>query len=177
MAVSPSTPVATPSGRLAGALLVCLMAVGSFALWTVVPLGCLWVSSKVAGSSVEEYVLALPMTILAMILFGIRSRGGEKPLGAGRRRAQRAETPDERGPPGHAAFQLRALLLARCVRKRRVPPAGAKPLVGGAHRGGDDGPPRRGGDARPGPADARPALVGNGQARGARPRARARGAD
>ena len=71
MAVSPSTPVATPSGRLAGALLVCLMAVGSFALWTVVPLGCLWVSSKVAGSSVEEYVLALPMTILAMILFGM----------------------------------------------------------------------------------------------------------
>lgn len=57
--------------RVAAALLICLMAVGSFALWTIVPLGCLWISSKVVGSSAEEYVLALPMTILAMLLLGM----------------------------------------------------------------------------------------------------------
>ena len=47
------------------------MAVGSLALWIVVPLGCLWVSSKAVGSSAEEYLLGLPMTIAAMIVFGI----------------------------------------------------------------------------------------------------------
>lgn len=62
---------ASGADRIAGALLICLMAVGSFALWTVLPLGCLWVSSKVAGTSVEEYLLALPMTILAMLLLGL----------------------------------------------------------------------------------------------------------
>lgn len=62
---------ASGADRITGALLICLMAVGSFALWTVLPLGCLWVSSKVAGTSVEEYLLALPMTILAMLLLGL----------------------------------------------------------------------------------------------------------
>jgi uncharacterized membrane protein len=57
--------------RLAGAVLICVMAVGSFALWTVVPLGCLWISSKVAGNNTEEYLLALPMTIFAILLFGM----------------------------------------------------------------------------------------------------------
>src|SRR3954465_7908858 len=57
--------------RLAGAALVCVMAVGSFALWTVVPLGCLWVTSKVRGNNTEESLLALPMTIFAILLFGM----------------------------------------------------------------------------------------------------------
>ena len=46
------------NGRLAGALLIGVMAVGSFALWTVVPLLCLWASSTIAGSSAEEYIIA-----------------------------------------------------------------------------------------------------------------------
>src|SRR2546430_1187486 len=62
---------ASGADRLAGGLLICLMAVGSSALGTVLPLGCLWVSSKVASSSAEESLLALPMTILAMMLFGM----------------------------------------------------------------------------------------------------------
>jgi hypothetical protein len=57
--------------RLIGAVLIVAMAIGSLALWIVVPLGCLWVSSKVVGSSGEEYLLGLPMTIAAMILFGM----------------------------------------------------------------------------------------------------------
>jgi hypothetical protein len=57
--------------RFIGAVLICLMAVGSFALWTVVPLVCLWVSSKIAGNNAEEYILGLPMTIAAMLVFGM----------------------------------------------------------------------------------------------------------
>jgi hypothetical protein len=65
-------PQAAGAGaRLLGALLIVAMAIGSFALWIVVPLGCLWLSSKVVGSSAEEYLLGLPMTIAAMILFGM----------------------------------------------------------------------------------------------------------
>jgi hypothetical protein len=65
-------PQAAGAGaRLIGALLIVAMAIGSFALWIVVPLGCLWLSSKVVGSSAEEYLLGLPMTIAAMILFGM----------------------------------------------------------------------------------------------------------
>ena len=55
---------------MTAALLICLMALGSFALWTIVPLGCLWMGSKLAGSSAEEYVIALPLTIVAMLLAG-----------------------------------------------------------------------------------------------------------
>jgi hypothetical protein len=57
--------------RIAAATLLVLMAIGSFALWTVVPLGCLWVGSKAAGSSAEEYVIALPLTIVAMLMLGM----------------------------------------------------------------------------------------------------------
>jgi len=57
--------------RLAGAVLICVMAVGSFALWTVVPLVCLWISSKVAANNTEESLLALPMTVFAILFFGM----------------------------------------------------------------------------------------------------------
>jgi NADH:ubiquinone oxidoreductase subunit 5 (subunit L)/multisubunit Na+/H+ antiporter MnhA subunit len=57
--------------RLTGAVLLCLMAIGSLAMWTVVPLACLWVGSKIAGSSAEEYVIALPLTIVSMLLLGM----------------------------------------------------------------------------------------------------------
>ena len=57
--------------RLTGAVLLCLMAIGSLAIWTVVPLSCLWVGSKIAGSSAEEYVIALPLTIVFMLLLGV----------------------------------------------------------------------------------------------------------
>jgi hypothetical protein len=56
--------------RLAGAFLIVLMAIGSLALWIAVPLGCLWLSSKAVGTSAEEYLLALPLTVVAMVLFG-----------------------------------------------------------------------------------------------------------
>jgi hypothetical protein len=69
MAADPQTQSA--ADRLAAGLLLCGMALGSLALWIAVPLGCLWLSSRVAGTSAEEYLLALPLTIVAMVLFGL----------------------------------------------------------------------------------------------------------
>lgn len=54
----------------ASALLLCLMAVGSFALWIGVPAGCLWLSSKLANSLAGHFVIGLPMTVTAMIAWG-----------------------------------------------------------------------------------------------------------
>jgi ABC-type protease/lipase transport system fused ATPase/permease subunit len=70
-AMAARPPAAGVGTRLVGAVLIVAMAIGSLALWIAVPLGCLWVSSKVVGSSSEEYLLGLPMTIAAMILFGM----------------------------------------------------------------------------------------------------------
>jgi hypothetical protein len=56
--------------RMAAVLLIAAMAVGSLALWLAVPAGCLWAASKLVGTSAEEYVVGLPLTILAMVAFG-----------------------------------------------------------------------------------------------------------
>ncbi len=58
------------ANRVAAGFLLALMALGSFVLWLGVPAGCLYASSKVAGSSAEHYLLDLPMTIAAMIAWG-----------------------------------------------------------------------------------------------------------
>lgn len=57
--------------RFAASFLVVLMIVGSFALWMVVPAGCLWVASKVAANSAEALLVGLPTTIVAMIVAGL----------------------------------------------------------------------------------------------------------
>lgn len=59
-----------PGRRLAGVLLIAMMAVGSLALWIVVPIASLYAASKLVGTSGEEYVVGLPITIAAMIVFG-----------------------------------------------------------------------------------------------------------
>ena len=56
--------------RLAALLLLAAMAIGSLALWLAVPAACLYAASKLVGTSGEEYVVGLPMTILAMVAFG-----------------------------------------------------------------------------------------------------------
>lgn len=45
------------------------MAVGSLTLWIGVPAGTLWLVARFAGSTAEEYLVALPLTIGAMIAF------------------------------------------------------------------------------------------------------------
>ncbi len=57
--------------RLAANFLVVLMIAGSFALWIVVPAGCLWIASKVVASSAEALLVGLPTTIVAMIAAGL----------------------------------------------------------------------------------------------------------
>jgi hypothetical protein len=65
-------PMAARVGdRLAAAFLIALMTVGAFALWLGIPVACLLASSKLAGSSAEHFLLDLPMTIGAMIVWGI----------------------------------------------------------------------------------------------------------
>lgn len=56
--------------RFAAAFLMVLMGLGSFALWIGVPVLCLWATAQLASDSAEQLLLALPLTILAMALFG-----------------------------------------------------------------------------------------------------------
>jgi hypothetical protein len=63
-------PMARIADRLALAFLLGLLAVGSVALWIAVPLGCLHLAWRVAGTSAEAYLLALAFTVAGMIAFG-----------------------------------------------------------------------------------------------------------
>lgn len=63
-------PAARLVDRLAAAFLLTLMALGAFALWIAVPLGCLYVTSKLTHSAGEHFMLALSMTVAAMISWG-----------------------------------------------------------------------------------------------------------
>ena len=45
------------------------MAVGSLMLWTAVPAGTLWLVARFADSTVEEFLIGLPVTAAAMIGF------------------------------------------------------------------------------------------------------------
>jgi hypothetical protein len=56
--------------RLAQAFLLGLMAVGSLALWIAVPVGCWRGAQHLASSNAEAYLLALAMTVAAMIAVG-----------------------------------------------------------------------------------------------------------
>jgi hypothetical protein len=56
--------------RLVLGFLLALMAVGSLALWTVVPLAALWAVSLVDGSAAGHLLLALFAVPAAIILFG-----------------------------------------------------------------------------------------------------------
>jgi hypothetical protein len=56
--------------RVASAFLVALMAVGSLVLWIGVPAGSMYVAGQWTSTAAEHFLLALPMTLGAMVLFG-----------------------------------------------------------------------------------------------------------
>jgi hypothetical protein len=66
--VTPS--VAGVLDRLAAAFLLALMAAGSLVLWIGVPAGCLWAAAKLTESLPGHFLIALPMTLAAMIVWG-----------------------------------------------------------------------------------------------------------
>jgi hypothetical protein len=57
--------------RIAAWVLLAVMAVGSFALWLVVPILCLWAASKLTNTSEGEYLLGLPLTIAGVAVFAV----------------------------------------------------------------------------------------------------------
>jgi hypothetical protein len=61
--------LAAPNTRLASGFLLLLMTAGCFVLWIGVPVGSLWVASKATEDSVEHYLIALPLTLVGMVLF------------------------------------------------------------------------------------------------------------
>lgn len=63
MGSAPGTSVAE---RMAAALVLALLTIGSVALWVAIPIGCLWLSAQVADNLAQHFILALPMTIAAM---------------------------------------------------------------------------------------------------------------
>jgi hypothetical protein len=56
--------------RLAAAFLLALMAVGSLVLWIGVPAACLFLAARWSENAAEHFVIALPMTLAGMVLFG-----------------------------------------------------------------------------------------------------------
>ncbi len=48
-----------------------LLSVGSAMLWIAIPLACLWLSAKASNSLAQHFLLALPMTIAAMLAWGV----------------------------------------------------------------------------------------------------------
>ena len=66
--ISPSAPPAR--ARLAAGGLVAVMALGSLAMWTAVPLGVLWGAAAIAQTAVAIYLIAIAGCPLAMILCG-----------------------------------------------------------------------------------------------------------
>ena len=56
--------------RLAAAFLLVLMALGSLVLWIGVPVGSLWAASKLSESVAGHLLIALPLTLAAMIVWG-----------------------------------------------------------------------------------------------------------
>jgi hypothetical protein len=57
------------SQQLVAPLLLALMAVGSFLLWTLIPAGTLWLLAQVTDSATVHYLGALAAIPAAMILF------------------------------------------------------------------------------------------------------------
>jgi hypothetical protein len=56
--------------RLAAGFLLALMIAGSFALWIAVPAAALWASAKIVDSLAGHFLVALPVTLAAMIAWG-----------------------------------------------------------------------------------------------------------
>jgi hypothetical protein len=56
--------------RLAAGFLLALMAVGSLALWIGVPAACMYLAGQWTQTAAEHFLIALPMTLVAMMLFG-----------------------------------------------------------------------------------------------------------
>lgn len=56
--------------RIAATFLLVLMGIGSLVLWIGVPVGCLYAASKMTDTQAGHYLIALPLTVGAMIAFG-----------------------------------------------------------------------------------------------------------
>jgi hypothetical protein len=56
--------------RVAASFLLVLMGLGSLALWIGIPVGCLYAASKMTDTQASHYLIALPLTLIAMIGFG-----------------------------------------------------------------------------------------------------------
>jgi hypothetical protein len=56
--------------RLVAWFLLLLMAVGSLVLWIGVPAGCMYASGQWTNTAAEHFVVALPLTLAGMLLFG-----------------------------------------------------------------------------------------------------------
>lgn len=64
------TAIARAGDRVAGGFLLLLMAGGSLALWIAVPIGCWQVAWKLGRTDGEMFLIALPLTVAAMIAVG-----------------------------------------------------------------------------------------------------------
>jgi hypothetical protein len=69
-AQTPAAAPRAPSRRVARAALVALLGLGSLALWTVVPMGWIWIASALSDRYSTIYLVAILGCPLVMILWG-----------------------------------------------------------------------------------------------------------
>jgi hypothetical protein len=55
--------------RLAAGFLLVVLGIGTLVLCIGIPVGCLWLASKVTDSIVTHYLVALPLTLVCMGVF------------------------------------------------------------------------------------------------------------
>jgi hypothetical protein len=62
-------PERRPGDRLAAGFLLVLLALGCAVLWIGIPVGGMWIASKLADTAAEHFVYALPVTLVLMVAF------------------------------------------------------------------------------------------------------------
>jgi hypothetical protein len=73
--VNAANPPIAPEGghrvadRLASAFLLALMAAGCLVMWIGIPVGAMWSSAKLTDNPGTHFVIALPVTVAAMVVF------------------------------------------------------------------------------------------------------------
>jgi hypothetical protein len=73
--VNAANPPIAPDGghrvadRLASAFLLALMAAGCLIMWIGIPVGAMWSSAKLTDNPGTHFVIALPVTVAAMVVF------------------------------------------------------------------------------------------------------------
>lgn len=103
-----------PRERVAAAFLLVVLAIGSLALWTAIPALSLYTASQVTETLPAHFLVALPMTVISVILFARGLFWVNRlylRVALGRRRAEEDDWDEDLDQPRWARGPLEPLLV------------------------------------------------------------------